>query len=167
MYEVWTLVKALWGKHEGRFGLFQKSLSSFLAGLEKLREGANYRHFSISEWFKLVSDSNVTKELQSQPAKRSEKEAKNFAIFHVRSCQLLILTFENLTGKRIKQAVDTAIINNDLQFSGLLAQAASNSTSFQQRMAAQISVWENTKQFDTLPQMRKNIYHILAGHVDK
>lgn len=140
------------------------------AGHEGSLQGNNYRHFSIGEWFKAVSSADVTKEigLIQERGDKGDKGKVFSSIFQVRTIFRPKLTLvQNLSGKRIKEAVDVALKSDDFQFSALLAQAASRNSMFQKHVRSQIDVWEQTKQFDALHPMRQNIYYLLAGEVDK
>eukprot|EP01126_Amoeba_proteus_P054875 TRINITY_DN6773_c0_g1_i2.p1 TRINITY_DN6773_c0_g1~~TRINITY_DN6773_c0_g1_i2.p1 ORF type:complete len:205 (-),score=23.95 TRINITY_DN6773_c0_g1_i2:134-748(-) len=73
-YNVWSLVKALWGKHQGRFA---SNIDEYQDTLCRL--------FSVNQWFKSVCRPLVTREIGSIRDVEEGKRTNLYCIFQVKT----------------------------------------------------------------------------------
>eukprot|EP01126_Amoeba_proteus_P054877 TRINITY_DN6773_c0_g2_i7.p1 TRINITY_DN6773_c0_g2~~TRINITY_DN6773_c0_g2_i7.p1 ORF type:complete len:872 (+),score=187.74 TRINITY_DN6773_c0_g2_i7:586-3201(+) len=141
-YNVWSLVKALWGKHQGRFA---SNIDEYQDTLCRL--------FSVNQWFKSVCRPLVTREIGSI---RDVEEGKRTNLYCI---------FQHLSCKSVKEAVELALKSCEFELSTLIAQAASGSVIFQDYVRDQLRTWE--AQGVILEEEYHPIWAILAGNVEE
>jgi len=145
--QVWKLVRALWGKH--------KHFDVPNAYVEQLA-----RRYYLTHWLKEVVRPIAMAELNELNLKDQESVDEN------KENQLrLKAIFINLSTKRVKEAVNLALKNNDYRFALLLAQAGSN-PQFSEDIAAQLRVWHEIGAEQYIEKERLEIFRLLASDVN-